>query len=217
MDGKIYMYLVRHGETYLNRYKRMQGWADSPLTEEGKIVAVECGKKLSDIRFDRVYTSDSGRTVETAELILGQNKYSSDLPINKTKAFRESFFGSFEGEYSEVAWDKIAKQNGCANFKELLLNHSPEEAMRFTKETDPFHDAENHAEHWARLEKGLNEIIAQNRANDENVLVVTHGNTIRNLIHKFSEKTNVRVEIKNSSVSIIEYTNSVFKVISFNQ
>lgn len=63
------IYLVRHGETYLNRYNRMQGWADSPLTEEGKDVAVEAGKKLASIRFDRVYTSDSGRTLETAESI----------------------------------------------------------------------------------------------------------------------------------------------------
>ncbi|GAA3331389.1 hypothetical protein GCM10020331_087800 [Ectobacillus funiculus] len=36
MDYTMNLYVVRHGETYLNRYNKMQGWADSPLTEEGK-------------------------------------------------------------------------------------------------------------------------------------------------------------------------------------
>lgn len=31
----INVYFVRHGQTYLNLYHRMQGWSDSPLTERG--------------------------------------------------------------------------------------------------------------------------------------------------------------------------------------
>lgn len=31
----INVYFVRHGQTYLNLYHRMQGWSDSPLTEKG--------------------------------------------------------------------------------------------------------------------------------------------------------------------------------------
>ena len=37
------------------RMKRMKGWADSPLTEEGKAVATETGKRLEDVQFNRVY------------------------------------------------------------------------------------------------------------------------------------------------------------------
>lgn len=29
------IYVVRHGRTYLNKYQRLQGWSDAPLTEEG--------------------------------------------------------------------------------------------------------------------------------------------------------------------------------------
>ena len=32
---KFTVYLIRHGETYLNKYDRMQGWADAPLTPQG--------------------------------------------------------------------------------------------------------------------------------------------------------------------------------------
>ena len=29
------LYLVRHGETYFNKYQRMQGWGNAPLTDKG--------------------------------------------------------------------------------------------------------------------------------------------------------------------------------------
>lgn len=217
MDYKMNLYLVRHGETYLNRYQKMQGWADSPLTEEGKAIAIEAGKGLANVQFDRVYTSDSGRTVETAECILQQNNYSSNLVINKRKAFREVFFGSFEGEYSEVAWNKVAQDNGYHTFNEMFRSHSIEGIMNFMKKSDPLHHAENHRELWERLEKGLDEITSESQSNKENILLVTHGVIIRNIISKFSDEYNNELEIKNSSVSILEYSSNMFKVISFNQ
>lgn len=29
------IYLVRHGQTFINRYDKMQGWCDTPLTNQG--------------------------------------------------------------------------------------------------------------------------------------------------------------------------------------
>ncbi|MEH7544827.1 MULTISPECIES: histidine phosphatase family protein [Bacillaceae] len=217
METKFNLYLIRHGETYLNRYKKMQGWADSPLTEEGKAVAIETGKRLADVQFDRVYTSDSGRTVETAELILQQNNDNHNLVINRRKAFRESFFGSFEGEYSEVAFRKIAEDNACSSTKELFQKHTLEDVMNFIKKSDPFHHAENYYELWGRIEKGLNEIVSTSQNLNENILLVTHGVIIRNIISKFSKEFDKGIEIKNSSVSVLEYSSNIFKVISFNQ
>ena len=49
MSYKIY--LVRHGQTILNRYNRMQGWCDSPLTQKGIEDAHEAGRRLKKIRF----------------------------------------------------------------------------------------------------------------------------------------------------------------------
>ena len=219
MDHKINLYVVRHGETYLNRYKKMQGWADSPLTEEGKAAATETGKRLEDVQFNRVYTSDLGRAVETAELILQQNNDNHNLEINKRKAFRESFFGSFEGENLEAAWSKIAQDNGF-NYhttKEMFRNHSLEEVMNFIKKSDPFHDAENYRELWERIDNGLNEIVSKSQSNNENILLVTHVVIIRNIISKFSNGFHFEGRIKNSSVSVLEYSSNHFKVISFNQ
>lgn len=216
IEKKINLYCIRHGETYLNRYKRMQGWADSPLTEEGKLVAIEAGKKLSSIHFNRVYTSDSGRTVETAEILLQQNQHKIPT-IQKRKAFRETFFGSFEGEFSEVALGKVAKDQGYSGFKEMFRDRSLEEITNFIKMSDPYHHAEDYHELWVRLEQGLNEVVSESKFQIENILLVTHGNIIRNIVKKFSEEVDIQVEIKNSSITILEYTKNLYKVVSFNQ
>lgn len=46
------VYFVRHGQTYLNKYHRIQGWADSPLTDKGIADAKHAGDRLKVIPFD---------------------------------------------------------------------------------------------------------------------------------------------------------------------
>ncbi|GGO06765.1 histidine phosphatase family protein [Saccharibacillus kuerlensis] len=217
MDGKkVNLYMVRHGETYLNRYGRMQGWADSPLTEEGKVVAVEVGKRLSDVHFAYVYTSDSGRTLETAEIMLKENRHNIPM-IHRTKAFRETFFGSFEGEISAVAWNKIAQENGAGSFRELIQTYTVAEVADMTKKADPYHHAENFDELWTRIGGGLDAVVGLDYEDGANILIVTHGNTIRNIVNRLCEGIDVTIDIRNASVTIIEYSDEAYKMISFNQ
>ena len=222
MDRKLNLYIVRHGETYLNRYRKLQGWSDSPLTEEGKEIAIEAGKRLADIPFQRVYTSDLGRTIETAELMLEQNHTSRNVDIYKRNAFREVFFGSFEGEAIATAWIKIAQENGYpvkdSNVKGFFQNHNTDEILQFIKKADPFHHAENSEELWGRVETGLNEIVkTNNHSQDENILLVTHGVVIRKILGQYSADFHSGMAIKNASVSILEHAGDTFKVISMNQ
>lgn len=62
--------IVRHGQTLFNYLKRVQGWSDSPLTDlgirQGNIVA----DHLSSVSFDRVYSSDLNRAIDTANFII---------------------------------------------------------------------------------------------------------------------------------------------------
>lgn len=52
-SGKtVTAYFIRHGETYLNLYGKMQGWADAPLTESGTEDARATGRRLANTRFD---------------------------------------------------------------------------------------------------------------------------------------------------------------------
>lgn len=40
---KLNIYLVRHGQTFYNRYNKLQGWSNSPLTTTGQEQAVRVG------------------------------------------------------------------------------------------------------------------------------------------------------------------------------
>lgn len=216
MSKKINIYLIRHGETYLNRYKRMQGWSDSPLTEEGKVVAVATGQKLADTQFAYVYTSDSGRTLETAEIILQENRH--PIPtINRRKSFRETFFGGFEGEYSQVALKQIAEAGGIESFDELRRKLTVPEVADLIKKADPYGHAESFDEQWTRIKGGLEEVIHLDCEDGANILVVSHGNTIRNILSQVCKEADPSAEIRNASVTILEYSDEKYGMVCFNQ
>ncbi|MBC1406132.1 histidine phosphatase family protein, partial [Listeria welshimeri] len=63
MTKKLALYFVRHGQTYLNKNLRMQGWADTPLTPEGAEIVRQSGRGLSDTEFVAAYSSDLHRTI----------------------------------------------------------------------------------------------------------------------------------------------------------
>ena len=60
------LYLVRHGQSVTNLERRFTGWAQVPLTEQGAADARRAGKKLRGLYFDRIYSSDLIRAVQTA-------------------------------------------------------------------------------------------------------------------------------------------------------
>ena len=64
------LYVVRHGESVLNRNKCFGGWANTPLTEKGTEDARKAKRELASIHFDCVYCSDLLRAVQTAQVVL---------------------------------------------------------------------------------------------------------------------------------------------------
>ncbi len=64
------LYIVRHGKTMFNTIGRTQGWSDTPLTKEGVEIIHYLGKGLKEIPFINAYSSDSGRAMQTAQIIL---------------------------------------------------------------------------------------------------------------------------------------------------
>lgn len=68
---KKYFYLVRHGETIMNKEKLRQGELGH-LSENGKNEVEELSKRLLNMHIDKMFVSPFERTRETAEII---NKY----------------------------------------------------------------------------------------------------------------------------------------------
>lgn len=91
------IWLVRHGESLLNRLGRVQGWADAPLTLAGVAQAERRGRDFASAgqRFDAVVSADGVRHRETARGVL--RGLGADLPLREDTRWRELCFGPLEG------------------------------------------------------------------------------------------------------------------------
>ncbi len=71
-DGApVTFYVVRHGQTLFNVMGKVQGWCDTPLTDEGVRAAEALGRGLAGVDFTAAFSSDSGRAVQTLDALLG--------------------------------------------------------------------------------------------------------------------------------------------------
>ena len=90
---KTRLMVVRHGETEWNVQQRFQGHGDSPLTAKGRSDVRALGRRLKSFDFDRLISSDLGRTMETAGLIADQTGHE----IDSDPLLRERNYGVMEG------------------------------------------------------------------------------------------------------------------------
>ena len=107
ISKEVKIFLMRHGETILNKAGRTQGWCDGILTKEGIEVAVNVGFGLRDIKFKSVYSSDLGRARKTAQIVIKENKASKDLKLQEREGLREVYFGKYEGEIDKMMFNDI--------------------------------------------------------------------------------------------------------------
>ena len=61
------LYMVRHGQSETNLAGKFTGWAQVSLTEQGFADARRAGVYLQGKTFDRIYSSDLKRAVQTAQ------------------------------------------------------------------------------------------------------------------------------------------------------
>ncbi|HIW76541.1 MULTISPECIES: histidine phosphatase family protein [Gordonibacter] len=66
----VTFYVVRHGQTLFNVMGKVQGWCDTPLTEDGVRGAEKLGRGLAEVDFVAAYASDSGRAEQTLDVLL---------------------------------------------------------------------------------------------------------------------------------------------------
>ncbi|RGJ42204.1 histidine phosphatase family protein [Eubacterium sp. TM06-47] len=176
------IYLVRHGQTLFNQQKKVQGWCDSPLTQEGIQQAVAVSKTLQSISFEYAYSSTSERAMDTMHYILQDRS----VPHAYVKGLKELNFGSLEGEKeADVFTDISVYEKGFEMYGGETL---PTCNQRF----------------MACLET-----IAKSHVG--NVLVVTHGGVIMSVLNYLDEAQFMKHmqevgDVENCSVTILEYT-----------
>ena len=164
------LYIVRHGETEWNVIKRFQGQLNTPLTEKGIKKLKETGKKLENVTFEEIYTSELERTVNSAEIILNENRgyKNKKLKLKKLAELNEVYFGVWQGlKYEEVFLKYPEEAN---NYFYNVKNYKAENV-----------EAENLKDALKRFLRGINKILDSHKSG--NILVVTHGTVFEMFIN----------------------------------
>ncbi len=159
--------------------------------------------------FDAAYCSDTTRAMETAAVILDVNERAGHArpELTTSPAFREQFYGYFEGRDMSESWWAAGAPHGAATYADIVRDHGLAATRDFLKQADPFHDAESDEEYWRRIESGF-DLIASNPhlKNGSHVLQISHGNTLLSLINRFGSGDGVMTtRPANGSVTVLSF------------
>ena len=186
MSTKIY--IVRHTQTIGNIEKRLTGREDYELTEIGKEYIKKLEKRLSKIKFDKIYSSTSGRAIKTVEPIAKKQ----NINIIKTSELCEMYFGIYDG----WKWEDVNAVNPKIKQNQIETN----EIMGIPNQETTKEVAE-------RMYNIIDKIVKENEG--KTILISSHGVAIEAFIRKitntkFSENKEKNSQ-KNTSVNIISY------------
>lgn len=190
--------LVRHATTEDNKSKRLSGYTDSVLSEEGKNQIIELTNFLQSQSIDKIYTTTLSRTKHTVEHIAKQR----NLEIIEKDCLKEISFGDFEG----------------LDFNEIKVKY-PDEFQKMIDEGYEYRypNGESLIDSYNRVSNGIKEIIDDN--DKKTILICSHGGTIRNIITYLisnSYKYHWNFKIDNCSVTILEIDNGFTVLSSIN-
>lgn len=182
-------YIVCHGETLFSKKGLMQGWGDSPLTNDAIEQTFALSNELKSIHFDGLYTSPSGRALKTASIIgsqIGQN------PIS-VEALKEVSYGYLEGE---------SKKNCFMNGKEGMCGFAC-----FSGED--FYTAQH------RIIRAMQEIARKHP--NQNILIVSHSQVIQLLLGLMDAGYRTmgspcQLSVPNGSISILKVEENHFEL-----
>jgi len=118
------IYFVRHGETVWNRAGRLQGRADSPLTERGEGQARGYGRHLAEVLRDaasvRLSVSPMGRARRTACLI------ADELGLPEDALVIEPLLAEHDvGEWTGRTWAQIEQAQAGSHESLRDWHHRP--------------------------------------------------------------------------------------------
>ena len=151
--------LIRHGETLENLAGILQGQGIGRLSENGLRQARCAAMRLADEHFDRIYSSDLPRAMETAGVI-GRQLGMDPIPF---PALREWNLGDLQGRPCEENFRK---------YPEIMnsFQYEPEQDI-------PVPGGESRAEFYARVSDALEELL--HRHPGCRLLLITHGGAMR--------------------------------------
>jgi len=170
--------VVRHGESTWNRLGKWTGLTDVELTSKGRSDARLIGEQLRDIKFDVIYTSALKRAHETLAEILKTYGKTSAKPI-ASAVLNERDYGDYTGKNK---WE-VKTKVGDKMFEQIRRGY----------DTDIPHGENLHMV-YDRAVPFYKKVILPQLLRGENVLIVSHGNTIRALEKYLDNLTDKQIE-----------------------
>ncbi|MEI6498916.1 MAG: histidine phosphatase family protein [bacterium] len=178
--------IIRHAETIENKQHIRMGQTDGKLTNEGIEQAQKLSNRLRNEKLDHIYCSDLGRTKETISGIIHDHP---QTPIVYERLLREQAHGIYEGlPRKKLIQDRDKSGISVAKFK--------------TDGGENLHDITR------RVRKFFN-LLQANHANDETILICTHGGwqcaMISHLLNIPFKEELFQFRFSNTSVTILNY------------
>lgn len=187
--------LIRHAITRWNKSGRYCGCKDVALSKEGEAQARALAKRLKCVKFDKIYSSDRKRALQTARIIFKKAR------IIKVSSLREINFGVLEG----------------LRHKDILMRY-PVVYRKWIK--DPYQDCIPRAESMAvfkkRVRRGIEKIVRENSGRE--LAIVCHGGVIGIFVSSLLKKKNFWGYVpKGASLTVVEYRSGLPKLKKFNE
>lgn len=185
-------YLVRHGQTEWNAAGMYQGQMDIPLDETGRRQAIALRSRLSGVTFDAIYSSTLSRARETAALLITPEAGTTSAPaLSRLAAFDEVSYGDWEGHTIEQIATLYAE--GWRQYQNDPIAGRPP-------------GGESRDDLRRRVVPAFAE-IARAHAPDSQILLVTHGGTMRAIVIQMlglELDAYRRLHFDNASLSIVD-------------
>lgn|SRR5574344_1025120 len=184
--------LLRHGESVWNKENRFTGWTDVELSDNGIIEAHNAGRSLSknNYKFDIAFTSVLKRAKDTLRIVL--DELNVRIPIRYNWKLNERHYGALQGLNKDEMRKKygeeqvhIWRRSYDVRPPELSIEDEryPGNDIKYKdlkKEELPL--SECLKDTLKRTIEYYNSDILPCLLNNENVLVVAHGNSIRSIV-----------------------------------
>lgn len=228
-DNVCQVWVVRPGPTadnYLNHSNdklppvRWSSADETPLSNDGVVLAERNAVILKNVHFDAVYCSQAYRTRQTAEIILGQHR---NVPITSDPMFYEMKLGPTEGKtpsqiiqlfceatkYPEPSTQLTlpnlwAKRGGAPliDSNDAMLDKWRDDMDTFDRFTEEF------------LPK-IKKVALENLG--KTLLIVPHGTPMKAIVADAMKTTSDRVKCDKGSWYVAEIDNQGMITVDFNR
>lgn len=193
---KTRIFIVRHTETVGNIEKRLTGRQDYEVTPRGEKLIQKLTTELSNIKFDKICSSTSGRAIKTVENLAKLN----NLEIETKEDLCEMYFGKYDG----WKWEDVNRIQPEIKQRQNEINEisriEGQETMEYVAD---------------RMDKCIRNIVQANIG--KTILISSHGVAIEAFLRKisgipFSQEREKFCQY-NVAINELEYENDKFKII----